>query len=162
MANIDPRSPEYRQTEVVTDPKSEEAVQIPHGNNDASQPGTNVLAEPSPAEVFGDAPTPVFTEPERPSPHDEPPLITENVAETESEQVAEAEAAAEAATAAAEQANADADAAEAAKAEAEVKAAEAAQAKEAAEAQVAELTAQVEQLQTDLEQATKPDESDKS
>jgi hypothetical protein len=156
MANVDPRSPEYRQNVVVTDPKSEEAVQVPHGNNDASQPGPNVLTEQSPAEVFGDTPTEVYTEPERPAPHDEPPVVTENVAETESEAVEQAQAEAEAAEAASRQAQADADAAEAAKAEAESKVAEAEQAKEAAEAQVAELTEKVESLEADLAEATKP------
>lgn len=47
----DPDAPVYRQTEVVTDPDSKDAVQVPDGANDGSNPGPHALTEPTPNEV---------------------------------------------------------------------------------------------------------------
>lgn len=63
MADQDPRSPQYRQTEVVTDPEAPEAVQIPDGANDGSDNGPHPLTAQTPNEVFGD---------EVPEPNSEP------------------------------------------------------------------------------------------
>jgi hypothetical protein len=67
-------APFYKDTEVVTDPKSDEAVQIPDGANDGTAPAVHPATEPSPNEVFGD-PTDggaSRSEPSVPAPHDEP------------------------------------------------------------------------------------------
>lgn len=47
----DPDAPVYRQNEVITDPESKDAVQIPDGPNDGSNPGPHALTEPTPNEV---------------------------------------------------------------------------------------------------------------
>ena len=72
MADQDPRSPQYDQTEVITDPHDELAVQIPEGLNDGSDPGQHILTRETPNEVLGGEPTEVHSEPAVPAPHDEP------------------------------------------------------------------------------------------
>jgi len=75
MANTSSQeSPHYKDTEVVTDPKSPEAVQIPVGANDGTRAAVNPHTEPSPNEIFGD-PTDggvQGSDPAVPAPHDEP------------------------------------------------------------------------------------------
>jgi hypothetical protein len=138
------------QNTVVTDPDSPEAVQVPDGANDGSNPGPHVLTEPTPAQVFGDAPVEDA----------EPPTYAELEAEVADAEAAQAEAEAEVADAQAAQAEAEQKAvdAQAAQAEAEAEVADAEAAKEAAEAAQAEAEAEVAQLEADLEAATKPSE----
>lgn len=75
MANSNSQeSPVYKDTEVVTDPKSPEAVQIPDGANDGTRPAVNPHTEPTPNEIFGDPEGggEQSSEPAVPAPHDEP------------------------------------------------------------------------------------------